>query len=139
MLMGTYNYAIDDKGRLNFPAKFREEMDEEFVVACWLDKCLVAYRKEEWQAMAARVKAASSIQTRNVMRFLCSSGTLVQPDKQGRILLPVSHRKHAELTKEVSIIGVDDHAEIWDTGAWQKNAETLDSAAMEAAMIEMGL
>ena len=32
MLMGEYNYAIDEKGRLNFPAKFRDQMGKEFVV-----------------------------------------------------------------------------------------------------------
>ena len=37
MLMGQYDYAIDAKGRLNFPARFREEMGENFVVTRWID------------------------------------------------------------------------------------------------------
>ena len=49
MLMGEYNYTIDDKGRLNFPAKFREKMGAAFVVTRWLDDCLVAFPETEWQ------------------------------------------------------------------------------------------
>ena len=48
MLVGEYNYAIDAKGRLNFPARFREEMGERFVVTRWLDGCLVAFSQSEF-------------------------------------------------------------------------------------------
>ena len=41
MLIGEYSYAIDDKGRLNFPPKFREAMGGTFIVTRWLDDCLV--------------------------------------------------------------------------------------------------
>ena len=36
MLVGQYDYAIDAKGRLNFPARFRDAMGETFIVTrCW--------------------------------------------------------------------------------------------------------
>ena len=44
MFVGRFDYAIDSKGRLNFPAKFREGMGETFIVARWLDHCLAAFR-----------------------------------------------------------------------------------------------
>ena len=37
MLVGQYDYAIDAKGRLNFPARFRDAMGETFIVTRWLD------------------------------------------------------------------------------------------------------
>ena len=40
MLVGQYDYAIDAKGRLNFPARFRDAMGETFIVTRWLDHCL---------------------------------------------------------------------------------------------------
>ena len=43
MLVGQYDYAIDAKGRLNFPARFRDAMGETFVVTRWLDHCLAAF------------------------------------------------------------------------------------------------
>ena len=48
MLIGEYSYAIDDKGRLNFPPKFREAMGGTFIVTRWLDDCLVAFPEDEW-------------------------------------------------------------------------------------------
>ena len=42
MFFGRYDYTIDAKGRLNFPAKFRDAMGESFVVLEWVDNCLFA-------------------------------------------------------------------------------------------------
>ena len=49
MLIGEYGYSIDIKGRLNFPAKLREDLGEQFVIAKGLgDPCLAVYSMEEW-------------------------------------------------------------------------------------------
>ena len=53
MLIGEYSYAIDDKGRLNFPPKFREAMGGTFIVTRWLDDCLVAFPEDEWERISA--------------------------------------------------------------------------------------
>ena len=42
MFFGRYDYTIDAKGRLNFPAKFRDAMGESFVVLEWADNCLTS-------------------------------------------------------------------------------------------------
>ena len=42
MFFGRYDYTIDAKGRLNFPAKFRDAMGESVVVLEWVDNCLTA-------------------------------------------------------------------------------------------------
>lgn len=39
MFMGEYNHSVDAKGRLIVPAKFREQLGEEFVVTKGLDGC----------------------------------------------------------------------------------------------------
>ena len=49
MFMGQYDYAVDAKGRLNFPAKFRDGMGETFIVTRWLDHCLAAFPPEEFE------------------------------------------------------------------------------------------
>ena len=105
MLVGEYNYAIDAKGRLNFPARFREEMGERFVVTRWLDGCLVAFSQSEFEQLAATFAAKGMTKSRDIQRFLFSAAEEVTPDKQGRILLPPVLRRHAGLEKEVTIIG----------------------------------
>ena len=141
MLMGEYEYSIDAKGRLNFPPRFREEMGETFVVTRWLDNCLVAFPMEEFAQVAEAFAQKGMAKSRDIQRFLFSAAEEVTPDKQGRILLPAVLRRHAGLTKEVTIIGNRNHAEIWATEAWVAYNEKLetDSEALAATMEELEL
>ena len=52
MFMGEYNHSIDAKGRMIVPAKFREQLGNEFVVTKGLDGCLFVYSNEEWHRIA---------------------------------------------------------------------------------------
>lgn len=137
MLVGQYDYAIDAKGRLNFPAKFRDAMGETFIVTRWLDHCLAAFPSDEFEKVAAKIEEKGLVKGRNVSRMLYSSAVEVTPDKQGRILLEPVLRSHAGLQKEVTVIGVGSYAEIWDTAAWRKKQASLSGADIEAAMEEL--
>ena len=137
MLMGEYSYTIDDKGRLNFPARFRDEMGESFVVTRWLDHCLVAFPMREFERVADAFAQRGMAKSRDIQRFLFSAAEEVKPDKQGRILLPAVLRQHAGLAKEVTIIGNRNHAEIWDTAAWRAyNDQLLENSEELAATME---
>ena len=46
MFMGTYEHSLDAKGRVIIPSKFREALGETFVIAPWVDGCLVVYPDE---------------------------------------------------------------------------------------------
>ena len=139
MLMGEYNYAIDEEGRLNFPARFREQMGQVFVITRWMDNCLVAFPESEWQLICEKLQGKSLVKTREIQRFLFAMATEVTTDKQGRVLISPSLRTHAGLQKDVTIIGVGKHAEIWDTAAWQKKQAGFGSEQLEAAMEELEL
>lgn len=137
MFIGEYSYAIDDKGRLNFPSKFKDQMGESFVVTRWLDDCLVAFPEQEWERIHALLAEKSIVKSRDVQRFLYAGAAEASPDKQGRILLPSHLRTHASLEKEVTLIGVGSHVEIWNTAAWQAMNERLRSGPIAAAMEEL--
>lgn len=139
MLMGENNYAIDEKGRLNFPARFREQMGQVFVITRWMDNCLVAFPESEWQLICEKLQGKSMVKTREIQRFLFAMATEVTADKQGRVLISPSLRTHAGLQKDVTIIGVGRHAEIWDTAAWQEKQAGFGSEQLEAAMEELEL
>ena len=51
MYTGEYNHTIDTKGRLTFPAKFRDSLGEKFVVTKGLDGCLFVFDTQEWQKL----------------------------------------------------------------------------------------
>lgn len=138
MLVGEYNCALDDKGRLNFPAKLREEMGESFWITRWLDGCLVAFPGSEWEKMAAIFEEKSMVKSRRLKRQMYSGAGEVKPDKQGRVLIPPPLRSAISLGKDAVVIGVGRYAEIWDAEAWADESGSFDSNSMEAAMEELG-
>lgn len=104
MLVGQYDYAIDAKGRLNFPARFRDAMGETFIVTRWLDHCLAAFPAEEFEKVAAKIEEKGLVKGRKVSRMLYASAVEVTPDKQGRIQLPAKLREYAGLDHDVTIM-----------------------------------
>ena len=140
MLVGQYDYAIDAKGRLNFPAKFRDAMGETFIVTRWLDHCLAAFPSDEFEKVAAKIEEKGLVKGRNVSRMLYSSAVEVTPDKQGRILIPNHLRQRAKLDMEVVVAGIFNRVEIWNAQRWAElEEEAFSSGSLEQAMEEMGL
>ncbi len=137
MLIGEYRCAMDEKGRLSFPARFREEMGQSFIVTRWLDDCLVAFPPDEWERISALLTEKSVVKSRDVQRFLYAGACEAQPDKLGRILVPGPLREHAKLEKEIVVIGVGKHAEIWDADAWKAMTARMASDVIAGAMEEL--
>ena len=119
MFFGRYDCTIDAKGRLNFPAKFREAMGESFVVMEWLDRCLFALPMSEVERISERLGGDELMDSWEITGDLFSTACEVAPDKQGRILLPAELRRYAGLEKSVTVIGNRSHAELWDTALWE--------------------
>ena len=131
MFFGRYDFTIDAKGRLNFPAKFREEMGETFVVMEWLDRCLFALPMAEVERLADKLGADELMDSWEITGDLFSTACEVAPDKQGRILLPASLRAYAGLEKDVTVIGNRRHVELWATGVWEARRAAVSNAERE--------
>ena len=71
---------------------------------------------------------------RGLQRFFFSGAAEVQPDKQGRILIPQQLREHAKLNKEVTLIGTLNRVEIWDSEKWKDFNSNLTQESIEDAM-----
>ncbi|MEG1774007.1 MAG: division/cell wall cluster transcriptional repressor MraZ [Oscillospiraceae bacterium] len=138
MLIGEYNHSIDSKGRINFPSKLREELGEAFVITKGLDNCLFAYRMREWEELEQRTKQLPTSKARNIQRFLFAGAACVEPDKQGRVLIPQNLRDYAGLTGDVVVVGVSTRAEIWDSARWAASNAELTSESIAEAMDELG-
>ena len=137
MFMGEYNHTVDDKGRLIIPSKFREELGDSFVVTKGLDGCLFVYAESEWKLLEERLKALplTNKDARAFARYMLAGAAEVEPDKQGRILLPQVLRTFAELEKDVVLIGVASRVEIWNKDKWDNvsNADNMDEIAEKMA------
>ena len=82
MFFGRYDYTIDAKGRLNFPAKFRDAMGESFVVLEWVDSCLFALPMEEVERLADKLESDELMDSWAISGDLFSTACEVAPDKQ---------------------------------------------------------
>jgi MraZ protein len=138
MLIGEYDHSIDEKGRINFPSKLREELGAEFIITKGLDECLYVYRLKEWANLEAQINGQPNAKARGLRRFFFASAAAVTPDKQGRVLIPQKLREYAGLREDVTIVGVSNHAEIWDRERWAASSLDLTSEAIVSVMDELG-
>lgn len=140
MFMGEYNHSIDQKGRLIIPSKFRDSLGDEFVVTKGLDGCLFVYDNAEWEAFVEKLTSlpTTSKDSRAFARFFLAGAANVEVDKQGRILLPANLRNHAELTKDVVLVGVARRIEIWSKERWENN-DFGDMDEIAEKLEELGL
>jgi len=139
MLLGTYYHNIDEKGRMIFPAKFREELGLSFVITQWLDGCLAVFSQEEFSRISSKLYELPMGMTPNLQRKLFSNGDVVEPDKQGRILIPTILRKKAGLARDVAVLGVQNRVEIWDRERWDEICAQDDNEEMQRLMNEFHL
>ncbi|MCF1684624.1 division/cell wall cluster transcriptional repressor MraZ [Tetragenococcus halophilus] len=143
MLMGEFEHSIDSKGRLIVPSKLREQLGEKFVVTRGLDGCLFGYPQTEWEKLEEKLDQMplAKKDARSFVRFFYSAATECEIDKQGRINIPNTLRKHASLEKNCVVIGVSTRIEIWDKKRWDDFSEETEENFDDIAetMIDFGL
>lgn len=136
MFVGEYSHNIDAKGRIIMPSKLREQLGEQFMITRGFEGCLAVYPMEAWEKFVEKLTMLPTNQksTRYLQRELLSGAAEAEPDKQGKVLITPSHRKYAELSKEVVIIGVGTRVEIWDAEKLaQYRGEETEMSLEEAA------
>jgi len=129
MLLGEYEHTIDDKNRLTLPARFRQSFAAGVVVARGIDQCLDVYTREAWEStMASRLAKLDPFtrENRQLRRALFSSGNEADVDKQGRVTIPAGLLTKASLARDVVVVGVGDHLEVWDRKAWKDEIEDVE-------------
>ncbi|AUJ30062.1 division/cell wall cluster transcriptional repressor MraZ [Liquorilactobacillus hordei] len=143
MFMGEYRHAIDEKGRLIIPSKFREDLGELFVITRGMDGCLFGYPESEWNILQEKLQKLplTKKDARSFVRFFYSAATECEFDKQGRVSIPKSLRVHAALEKKCVVVGVSNRFEIWSEERWDDFSTEAETNFDEIAenMIDFGL
>ena len=135
MFMGEYHHNIDDKSRLVLPSKFRNALDEKFIVTRGLEKCLYVYPMKEWENIENQLKTLpfTKKDARTFIRSFFSGAAECEFDRQGRTCLTSPLVSYAGLSKECVVIGAIDRVEIWDKLAWDEfmnaNSDKLSDIA----------
>ncbi|WP_413627065.1 division/cell wall cluster transcriptional repressor MraZ [Fructilactobacillus vespulae] len=120
MFIGEYRHNIDQKGRIIIPAKFREQLGDQFVITRGLDGCLFGYTQSEWEKVQKEINELpfNKRDARTFARLFFSAATECEIDKQGRVNLPDPLIKYAGLIKSCVLTGVSTRFEIWDADKW---------------------
>ena len=136
-MTGEYQHTIDTKGRLFIPANLREELGDTIYVTISIERALAVYSEDAWREKEEKFNALPSAQARRIRPLFVNAAKCVL-DAQGRILVPQKLRNFAGLKKNVMVLGVSNHAEIWDQAEWLRVSEIeMDLANLEAAVDEL--
>lgn len=133
MFQGGANLNLDAKGRMTVPTRHRDALQAQCEGRLTLTKhpdgCLLMYPRPVWEARREQI-AKWPIEARGWARIFLGSAMDVELDGAGRLLIAPELRVAAQLAREVALIGMGTHLEIWD-------AATL--AAKEAQTIAQGM
>ena len=134
-MTGEYQHNLDSKGRLFIPARLREDLGGIFYVTLSMDRCLSAYSADSWRDFSDKVTSMPYVKQRK-MRPLFAYAAKCELDSQGRILIPQNLRDYAGLSKNVTVVGCNNHAEFWDAGAWEEINKIETSPENISAVME---
>lgn len=133
MFRGVTSLALDAKGRLAIPSRYRDSLvpvaGGSLVLTADPSRCLLLYPKASWDPIQARLMALSSFNARirSLQRLLVGHADDVEVDSAGRILVPPALRRYASLDKRVVLVGQGQKFELWDEAQWQ--VETAQAIA----------
>lgn len=117
MFTGEYPCLMSDR-RVTIPTEFKQELEEEVVIAKNPDGCLFLCSPKEREQLPLEVKSKIDIRRRFPGRIF-SQAIMRKIDRWGRIEIPDDLQKYANLQKEIVFVGCGDYIEIWDKERWE--------------------
>ncbi|HLX37623.1 MAG TPA: division/cell wall cluster transcriptional repressor MraZ [Candidatus Binataceae bacterium] len=129
MFSGRFDHAIDDKGRISLPVRFREVLDRDGHDRLYITNfvfegrhCLAAYPPNEWTRLLDQIRQRARFdrEVKAFELFYIGGAHEVIVDKQGRILIPPKLRDYAALKGEVTFSALTDHFQLWDKAALEE-------------------
>ncbi len=141
MFLGEYTHTIDSKGRLTIPARYRGDLAAGLVVTRGFDQNLILFPLEGWQNLAKRIteRPLADDDMRSFRRRVFSGAVDLEPDRQGRILLPPYLRDFAAITTDVVIAGMFDYLELWSAEAWVTVRESIEASGDADRWMDLGI
>lgn len=139
MILGEFKHTLDAKNRTFLPAKLREALGENIVIARGIDKCITVYPMESWKKFEESIESLPPIKARQVRRWIYGFAQDTVVDTQGRVVIPPSFKAYAELEKNIVSLGVGDHIEIWSETEYEAMVGDMNAKDIEETLIEMGM
>jgi MraZ protein len=129
VFQGASALNLDAKGRMSVPAKHRDALlvqgEGRVTLTKHPDGCLMVFPRPEWEAFRARV-AQLPMDAHWWRRIFLGNATELDLDSAGRILVSPELRSAAGIQREVILLGMGSHLELWDATTYA----TKEQAAM---------
>ena len=127
LLTGEYQHVIDSKSRVLISNKLRNQIDVDehgsnFYLVLGANGILCLYPEKYFEQIALAVTPGTTAPDEAVVfeRISFAMSSKVELDGQGRLLLNERLRKRAGLKDQITLIGVRDHIELWNTEKWEQ-------------------
>jgi len=118
VFQGASQLTLDGKGRLSMPSRHRDSLaahcDGRLTLTRHPDGCLLVYPRPTWEARREQI-AQLPYSARSLQRLLLGNATDVDLDSAGRVLVPTELRAAAQLERDLMLLGMGAHFELWDT------------------------
>ncbi|NQU21759.1 MAG: division/cell wall cluster transcriptional repressor MraZ [Candidatus Nealsonbacteria bacterium] len=144
LLTGQFARSIDDKLRVAIPKSLRRAMDcpegGTLYLAPGTDDSLALYTEDAFARLADRLAGVSPTRqdVRAFSRLFYARAQRVQADGQGRVRIPQELATLAALKKEIVLLGVQDHVEIWSARRWESYLDQQRGHYDEVAETALG-
>ena len=118
---GTAEYSLDAKNRLTVPARFRADFGAGLVLAKGIERCVALWKPADYEGFRAAALEGMhplSQEARKLQLYFSANSMPAELDAAGRVMVPGFLMEHAQLTKDVTVIGAGDHLQLWDRTAW---------------------
>lgn len=135
MFYGSYSHNLDEKGRLVIPSKMRDEFGGKAYILKGYDGCLSIYKEADFYKLMEKINSLSfnKKDARAFIRAQLESVCELDIDRQGRALLPTQLLNRYSIGKEVIVVGVYDHIEVWNKKDYEEFSKAADSSFEEVA------
>lgn len=145
MFFGETLINLDTKGRMALPTRYRDAVEEAsanrlvLTYSAFDAGCLWLYPEPEWERVRDQVMCLSTFNAshRSLQRRLVGSATQLEPDGNGRVLLPQTLRQVTGLEKKVVLMGMGARFEIWNENVLNQRRAEEERAMQEQPSAEM--
>jgi MraZ protein len=134
MFQGAAQLNLDAKGRLAIPSRHRDALAQagggRLVLTAHPHRCLLLYPEPAWEPIRDKILAAPSFDPRSAAakRVLVGNARNEEADSAGRLLIAPELRDYAGFEKQVWLVGMGSHFEIWSDAGWRRQHETAFEA-----------
>lgn len=134
---GRFNHNIDEKGRITFPASFRESLGENPFILNGFDQNILVMDAARFERLYELVNSNNmgDVHTRQLRRLIFSTATQIEFDKSGRFIIPQALREVAHLNGSALVVGIGKDIEIWNPELYKEKVETVDGSASAADLV----